>query len=156
MGINERLQRLEARIAPPHEVPPGMDLLLKLMNNARVELDGEGEPEPLTLQDRRTRSLRSRPARCASLWRQPAGRPTGCLRIRPTNSRRRSLPSIGRPQESFCPGWRRRGPAHPKDWPHLDEWIEHTKGEIAKLDEEAALESRPKAGAKRGRRRYGS
>jgi hypothetical protein len=53
MGINERLQRLEARIAPPHEVPPGMDLLLKLMNNARVELDGEGEPEPLTLQDRR-------------------------------------------------------------------------------------------------------
>jgi len=42
-----------------------------------------------------------------------------------------------------------RSRAHPKDWPHLDEWIEHTKGEIAKLDEEAALESRPKAGAKR-------
>ena len=42
-----------------------------------------------------------------------------------------------------------RSRAHPKDWPHLDEWIEQTKGEIAKPGEEAALESRPKAGAKR-------
>jgi hypothetical protein len=46
--------------------------------------------------------------------------------------------------------------AHPSIRPHLDEWIEETRDEIAKLDGEAALESRPKAGAKRGRRRYGS
>ena len=29
-----------------------------------------------------------------------------------------------------------RAKAHPKDWPHLDEWIDELKAEIAQLDEE--------------------
>ncbi len=37
--------------------------------------------------------------------------------------------------------------AHPNDCEHLDHWIAEIEAEIAKLDEETALESRPKAGA---------
>ena len=52
--MRDKLAKLEAQVTLPYEPPPGMDLLLKLMNNARVELEGEGgKPEPLTLQDRR-------------------------------------------------------------------------------------------------------
>jgi hypothetical protein len=40
--MRDRLDRLERRVRPPHEMPPGMDLLLKLMGNARAELDEGG------------------------------------------------------------------------------------------------------------------
>ncbi len=39
--------------------------------------------------------------------------------------------------------------SHPANWDHLDHWIAEIEAEIAKLDEEAASESTPKAGAKR-------
>jgi len=55
-SVNERLGRLEAKVAPPHEVPPAFDRRLDAIEDARREIAGlpplPSEARPYTAAER--------------------------------------------------------------------------------------------------------